>query len=214
VSQPKLESKKENEMDEQERELEKELQSARQKESSVDPAIAQKAHAETLRINEELRKTMFEKSKLEGQLADLNRKLEAQKQTFFTPSLAQAPKETKNVRMVPQGLGNAIGLPIAPESPNIISGIVKDPRGNPLSSVLVEVKDADSNPVRAFKTNGVGQFASATQLTNGVYTMEFEDPKEENKFDSIQFEAKGEIILPVEVISTDKREELRRELFN
>ena len=111
-------------------------------------------------------------------------------------------------------MGKSIGLPNAPEFPNIVSGIVKDPRGNSLSNILVEIKDNENNPVRAFKTNALGQFASATPLTNGTYTIEFEDPKTENKFDTIQFSANGEVILPIEVISVDRREELRRTLFN
>ncbi len=213
---PNLNDQKEKQMEAREQELQKELLLAKQKETAagINPAIAQKAHQEAIALEEELRLTIDAKNKLEQQLNELNRKLEQQKTNFFTPSVAQAPHETKNIRVVPQGLGNAIGLPITQENPNVISGIVKDPRGNPLPNILVEVKDADANPVRAFKTNGVGQFASATALTNGVYTIEFEDPKEENKFDAIQFEAKGEIVLPIEVISVDKREELRRELFN
>ncbi len=206
---------KEKEIEAKTAELQKELAIAKQRETQqVDPAQAQKAHMEAVALEEELRRTVDEKNRLEQQLIELHRKLDAQKQNVFTPSVAQAPQETKNVRVIPQGVGKSIGLPIAPDSPNVISGIVKDPRGNPLSNILVEVKDPDGNPVRAFKTNGVGQFASATALGNGVYTIEFEDPKEENKFDTIQFEAKGEIILPIEVISVDAREELRRELFN
>lgn len=196
-------------------ELEKELALAKQKESTqTDPALVQQAHLESIALEEELRKTIGERDRLEQQLIELHQKLNQQKQNVFTPSVAQAPQQTKNVRVVPQGVGKSIGLPIAPDSPNIVSGIVKDPRENPLPNILVEVKDQDGNPVRAFKTNGVGQFASATALSNGVYTIEFEDPKEENRFDSIQFEANGNIILPIEVISVDKREELRRELFN
>ena len=107
-----------------------------------------------------------------------------------------------------------VGLPITPEFPNIITGIVKDPRGNPLPNILVEVKDSQGNAVRAFKTNALGQFASATALANGDYTIEFEDAREQNKFDTTTFKAGGEIILPIEVISVDTREELRRSLFN
>ena len=108
----------------------------------------------------------------------------------------------------------SVGLPSTPEFPNVISGIVKDPRGNPLANILVEVKDPQGNAVRAFKTNALGQFASATALSNGEYIVDFEDPRGQNKFDSISFKAIGEIILPIEVISVDTREELRRSLFN
>ena len=71
--------------------------------------------------------------------------------------------------------------------PNVITGIVKDPRGNPLANILVEVKDEQGNAVRAFKTNALGQFASATPLSNGSFTIEFDDPREQNKFDTVTF---------------------------
>lgn len=104
------------------------------------------------------------------------------------------------------------GLPI-PEAPNLITGIVRDPRGNPLQNILVEVKDQDGNPVRAFKTNGLGRFASATSLANGKYLIIFEDPKGANKFDPAQIDAIGNPLVPIEIVSVDAREELRRELF-
>jgi hypothetical protein len=76
------------------------------------------------------------------------------------------------------------------------------------------VKDKEGNPVRAFKTNPLGQFVSATPLTSGVYSIELEDPKKQHAFDIIQINAGGQIMLPIEVISHDAREELRKALFN
>lgn len=111
-------------------------------------------------------------------------------------------------------MGKSVGIPIAPEFPNMITGIIKDPRGNSLPNILVEVKDKTGNPVRAFKTNALGQFQASTPLSNGTYRIEFEDPKSQNKFDIIEFIASGQIILPIEVISEDTREELRKSLFN
>jgi len=173
------------------------------------------AHLKVLELENLLNDTAKQKQKLEGEIAELQKKLTDEKKDVYTPSIAKEPKkETQNVRSIPEGLGKSIGLPIAPEFPNLVTGIVKDPRGNPLANILVEIKDADSNPVRAFKTNPLGQFASATPINNGTYTIEFEDPKAENKFDIIQFSATGQIILPIEVLSVDTREELRRSLFN
>ncbi|MCL6096890.1 MAG: PrgI family protein [Patescibacteria group bacterium] len=175
----------------------------------------QQAHLKVLELENLLNDTTKQKQVLERQIAELQKKLANENKNVYSPSIAQAPKkETQNVRSIPQGLGKSIGLPISPEFPNLVTGIVKDPRGNPLANILVEIKDADGNPVRAFKTNPLGQFASATPINNGTYTIEFEDPKEENKFDIIQFSATGQIILPIEVISVDQREELRRSLFN
>lgn len=118
------------------------------------------------------------------------------------------------LRSVSSGFNRTIGLPSVPESPNLITGVTRDARGNPLASVLVEIKDKEGNPVRAFKTNEVGRFASATPLINGTYTIEFEDSKGQNKFEKGIINVTGQIIQPVVAMSIDAREELRRSLFN
>lgn len=132
-------------------------------------------------------------------------------QQIPTPMSIASPKieKIKPLRHVPN-----IGMPSVPEFPNLITGITKDPRGNALSNILVEVKDKEGNPVRAFKTNELGRFASATPLINGTYAIEFEDPKGQNKFEKIMINVTGQIILPIEVVSIDTREELRRSLFS
>ncbi len=109
--------------------------------------------------------------------------------------------------------GGAGGIPSIPDSPSIISGVAKGPRGNVLPNILIEVKDKEGNPVRAFKTNELGRFASATPLANGNYIIEFEDPKGVNKFETKTITVTGQIVPPIEAISIDPREELRRSLF-
>ena len=199
--------------------LEKELKEAKAKEAQQ-PQIDSKeyllAHQKVLELSKNLNDLSLQKQQLETKLIDLQKKMESSQKPVYSASVAeaQAPKETKFVRSIPQNMAKQVGFPVTPEFPNIITGIVKDPRGNPLPNILVEVKDTQGNAVRAFKTNALGQFASATPLVNGDYTIEFEDPKEQNKFDTVGFSAKGEIILPIEVISVDTREELRRGLFN
>lgn len=105
------------------------------------------------------------------------------------------------------------GVSFVSDVPNLVAGIVKDPRGNVLPNILVEIKDKEGSPVRAFKTNQGGQFACATPLLNGVYTLFFEDPEEKHKFAPIEITAQGEIMPPFEIRSIDQREELRRALF-
>ena len=199
--------------------LQKELAEAKAREATQPEANSEEylsAHQKVLELQKNLNDLSFQKQQLETRLIDLQKKMENQGKSVYSASLAsqEVPRETKFVRSIPQGMGKSVGLPIASEFPNIIIGIVKDPRENPLPGILVEVKDTQANAVRAFKTNALGQFASATPLVNGNYTIEFEDPKTQNKFDTVGFSAKGEIILPIEVISTDSREELRRSLFN
>lgn len=120
----------------------------------------------------------------------------------------------KLINPVPTGFNRNIGMPDTPNSPNLITGITKDARGNVLSNILIEVKDKEGNPVRAFKTNEFGRFASSTPMFNGSYTIEFEDPKGQNKFEKGIINATGQIIQPIAAISIDSREELRRSLFS
>jgi hypothetical protein len=199
--------------------LEKELREAKARESTqpkVDTSEYLGAHQKVLELQGNLNELLLQKEQLETRLFDMQKRLEVQGKPVFSPSMAKpaAPSQTQFVRSIPQNMQKGVGLPITPEFPNIITGIVKDPRGNPLPNILVEVKDGQGNAVRAFKTNALGQFASATPLTNGDYTIEFEDQREQNKFDTTTFKAGGEIILPIEVFSVDTREELRRTLFN
>ncbi len=199
--------------------MQKELQEAKAKEASEEKIGSKEyleAHQKVLELQKDLNDLTFQKQQLETKLIDLQKQMDVGGKQIYSPSQIQpeAPKETKYVRSVPQSMTKSVGLPTTPEFPNIITGIVKDPRGNPLSNILVEVKDLQGNAVRAFKTNALGHFASATSLVNGDYTIEFDDPKGQNKFDTTGFSAKGEIILPIEVMSVDAREELRRSLFS
>ena len=223
--QPKIDEKtktktpeeKEENLEEEAKQLEQELAEAKKTEDQHKSDVNyQIAHQKVLDLEKLLNDTVSQKQALEAQLLTLHKKpQEEKKQQTYRPSLAtpDVKEQTQNVHMVPKEMGKKLGMPIAPEFPNVVSGIVKDPRGNPLPNILVEVKDNEGNPVRAFKTNALGQFASATPLVNGTYTIEFEDPKSQNKFDAIEFTANGEIILPIEVISVDTREELRKSLF-
>lgn len=164
-------------------------------------------------LESKLQEVISQKDELAQQLSSLRQKTESDSKNVFAPSTAQPKLETKNVKRIPQSMGKNIGLPTAPTVPNIITGIVKDPRGNALPNILVEIKDKEGNPVRAFKTNGLGRFLSATPLLNGVYTIEFEDPKGQQKFDTIEITAKNELIMPLEIVSIDTREILRKSLF-
>lgn len=105
------------------------------------------------------------------------------------------------------------GFPEVPDTPNVVMGIVKDPRGRVIPNVLVEIIDQQQVPVRAFKTNALGQFAAATALADGTYTVLLEDPRKTNEFEQLSITLDGNIFQPLEIISMDQREKLRRELF-
>src|SRR3989344_954838 len=217
-TEPKTEAEKRNQGDSLETEaemLKKQLEEAKiSEESTIDSPQYETAHSKVLELERLLQDVQSQKQNLENQIIELRKKIEIKSQNVFTPSIAHPKAQTQTVRKVPKTLGKSLGLPLTADFPNLIAGIIKDPRDNPLPNILVEVKDKAGNPVRAFKTNVLGQFISATPLANGVYTISFEDPKAENKFDTIELSVIGEILMPIEVISLDTREELRRSLFS
>lgn len=167
-------------------------------------------------LSKQVQEIHAQKQQLEQELSHLQNQLATQKdatQTLQTKIPGQPLQDPQHVRVIPQDVSKKAGLPHVSDSPNVVVGIVKDPRGNVLPNILVEVKDKDGNPVRAFKTNQLGQFASATPLSPGSYTIELEDPKKQQRFSIVQINANNQILLPIEIISHDAREELRKELF-
>lgn len=177
------------------------------------------SHEKALLLQKQIHDIHSQKEQVEQELLKLKNQLSTQKPAV-TPAAPQPPAapiphlDVAHVRSIPQNMTKGAGFYHISDTPNVVVGIVKDARGNILPNILVEVKDKDGNPVRAFKTNPLGQFASATPLTNGVYAIELEDAKKQHAFDVIQINADGQIMLPIEVISHDAREELRKALFN
>jgi hypothetical protein len=210
-------------MTEKEKALEKQLEFAKKEEAATkDSQQISILHQKTVDLEKQLSEIHSQKVVLEQEIANLKKLLVLQKapiptitQTAKKPETnntnAQAPG-TGHVRSVPKEMNKKMGLLVS-DTPNVVSGVVKDPRGNVLPNILVEIKDKADNPVRAFKTNALGNFASATPLPPGNYTITLEDPKKQNTFDAIKIEATNQIMLPIEIISYDKREQLRKDLF-
>lgn len=178
------------------------------------PQTQQASPQDQKELEKMLSESVRQKEALEKQIIEMQNKQASSDKQKYTPITATQQQTTHRVRKVPADMASSVGIPSAPEAPNLITGIIKDSRGNPISNILVEIKDLDGNPVRAFKTNKLGKFASATSLSNGKYVISFEDPGEKHKFDDIEMELIGASVMPLEVISVDPREELRRELFN
>lgn len=157
-------------------------------------------------IEKQLQEVQKQKKQLEEDIIHLEKKLVSHK-------LPAEPMPKSTVRRIPFAIAQSVGMPKVPSAPNLIAGIVKDARGNVLPNILIEVKNEQGSPVRAFKSNGLGQFVSATPLLNGTYQIELEDPRGQHKFDLIEIVANGKILEPIEIISVDQREELRQSLF-
>ena len=131
-----------------------------------------------------------------------------------TPVESITPVDTNsNARTVIPESQLRAGFPTLPDVPNVILGIVKDPRGRVLPNILVEVIDQNNIPVRAFKTNALGQFASATPLPAGTYRVFFDDAQKVHEFEATEITLTNQIFNPLEIFSIDQREKLRQELF-
>lgn len=81
--------------------------------------------------------------------------------------------------------------------PNVINGIIRDSVGNYLEGVVVVIYDKTGMPVRALKTNRLGQFSGSTPLPNGTYRIELE--KDNLTFDVLQIELAGSTLPPLEI---------------
>jgi len=86
---------------------------------------------------------------------------------------------------------------LTPEKPNIISGIIRNQQGKLVEGAIVEIKDSGGFPVRALKSNSLGQFQIASPLENGLYQIEIE--KESLEFNIIKIKLEGKIISPLEI---------------
>lgn len=79
--------------------------------------------------------------------------------------------------------------------PNVINGVIIDDSGSPIEGVIIIIHNTDGIPVRASKTNKLGQFAGATSLPSGVYTITLE--KENFEFDTLQVTLNTAILSPL-----------------
>lgn len=117
------------------------------------------------------------------------------------PFIPQPPANSaarRRPKVEPRFLTNTI-VPTTPTMPNIIVGYVHTPDKKIIDGAIVEIRDPQGVPVRALKTNQLGQFQTATPLPNGSYEIELE--KEGYFFDIIKVNFEGKTIPPIEIIS-------------
>ena len=86
------------------------------------------------------------------------------------------------------------------------AGIVTDSLGNYIEGAIVVAHDRQGLPVRALKSNKLGQFVAATPLPNGEYTIMVE--KDNLLFDKIGIDLKNEVLPPM-LVAAKKLQEVR-----
>ena len=88
-------------------------------------------------------------------------------------------------------------LPQLPEKPNLLAGITLDKQAKIIGNVILEIRDSQNRPVRALKSNKLGQFFISTPLSDGVYQLDAEHT--DHRFAIMKLEAKGEVIPPIKL---------------
>ena len=175
-------------------------------------------------LQDEFEALKAEKERLAKELAVLKTQvpyhLQSQAIQPPTPSLPQKQPGVvqPGVVTIPQRVAaNEMGLPNLAGTPNLVSGIVKDPQRRILPNVIITIKDSKGTPIRALKTNKLGLFETATPLPNGSYLLEVEDPLGRFTFDLAQITLSGRVFLPIVFTAKGEkeimRERLSKELF-
>ncbi len=111
------------------------------------------------------------------------------------PSRARKPKvEAKFEPSLP--------FPAPPTQPNTLVGMVLDSQGKIVEDAIIEIRDKQGIPVRALKTNKLGQFRSVTPLESGNYEIEIE--KEGHQFDIHKIKLAGKVVEPLAIRAKGK----------
>lgn len=97
------------------------------------------------------------------------------------------------------GFASALAMGVfTPTQPNILAGMVTDGHNQILEGAILEIAEKASGlPVRALRSNKLGQFQIATPLTSGEYVITTD--KEGYEFDPLVIVTSGVIIQPIEI---------------
>lgn len=141
-----------------------------------------------------INQVMANLQKLFGEAAEIKRQIAA----VNPDPLSSIAKDKVKVTIVPPFVSKQTQI-ILTSLPNVINGIVRDATGNYLENVVVVIYDKEGLPVRALKTNKLGQFSGSTPLPNGTYNIELE--KDNLVFDTLQIILEGKVLPPLGVMA-------------
>ncbi len=155
---------------------------------------AQKPTPIPVDYSQQVNKVLTDLQNLMGQASQVKQQIQTVQEPQKAQESAAQPVSREKVKVI---------IPTKPQPatvalttfPNVINGIIKDTQSNYLEGVVAVIYDKEGLPVRALKTNKLGQFTGSTPLLNEVYTLELE--KDGFTFDVLQIELTGEILPPL-----------------
>ncbi|MBI2036696.1 PrgI family protein [Candidatus Microgenomates bacterium] len=153
-------------------------------------------------LEKKFREMRAEKEQLLKELEELKRSV-ATPTPLTSPTVSTAPRPAPLFATPPKPPRSTGTLSPFPQAPNIVAGVVKDCKDELLPNIIVEVKDTGGTPLRAFKTNKLGQFFASTPLPNGQYAIELEDPRNIHFFDPAGVNLTGSPLVPLEIKARD-----------
>lgn len=133
---------------------------------------------------------------ISGQLERLSGQIEEENKKSGLTQPQVEPKVTPQ-QTAPDPTTKKQTVPTLTSSPNIINGIVTDAQGNYAEGVIVIIHNKGGLPVRAIKTNKLGQFTGATPLPPGEYTVTME--KETLEFNPITTILNNTVLPPIQI---------------
>lgn len=131
----------------------------------------------------------------EGPFVEFKPLLFTKKDFADLPSVALAQEGHPPIQ--PAAPVRRLPFPTPPEYPNLIVGMVVDKYDRLIDTAIIEIRDANRHPVRAVKTNKLGQFSIASPLPNGRYQLQAE--KDGYQFGILTLDLTGTIVDPVEL---------------
>ena len=153
--------------------------------------------------SQQVNKVLADLQNLVGQASSIKEQIqivtEPEKSKTEVPTAPVIPIEKVRVVIPVKPKQTTVALTIFP---NVINGIIKDKENNYLEGVVAVIYDKEGLPVRALKTNKLGQFTGSTPLPNGTYTLELE--KETFTFDVLQMELTGGVLPPLMITTKNE----------
>lgn len=112
-------------------------------------------------------------------------------------SMSQILTPKKSDTAVPMQTNANLPFPKTPTIPNLVVGMVLDLNGKMVEQSIIEIRDHTGMPVRALRSNKLGQFFVSTPLPSGEYELVVE--KDNYTFDTMKLTLSGGVVSPVEV---------------
>ena len=155
----------------------------------------QKAVSDTIHTRDSNpRKIYHESSVVQTNTVELEKHPAPQKPDIGDSLLATSFQKTSQQQAISAQMAQMVPLT---NKPNVISGIVLSSGDTPLVGAILIISDETGVPVRALKSNRLGQFLSATPLPKGSYQIEIDAEGED--FEPVALTLNNEVLQPIEI---------------